>query len=298
MKIVVTGALGHIGSGLVRSLLGHEVIMIDNFSTNRYTSLFNLKGNYRFIQADITKCELTKIFNDSDVVIHLAAIVDAENSFDTEDEVNRVNFEGTKQVAIACKLTNVPMIFASTTSVYGVQENEVDETCQTLMPQSPYADFKIRAENYLKSLDGLRFTIIRMGTIFGKSPGMRFHTAVNKFCLQASIGQPITVWKTAMHQNRPYLDLVDAIRAIEFILYDKIYNNEIYNLVTVNTTVSNILDIIGNTIFDISINYVDSRIMNQLSYTVSSNKFKSLGFEFIGNIEDGINETLEILSFR
>ena len=63
---------------------------------------------------------------------------------------------------------------------------------------------------------GLRFITCRFGTIFGTSIGMRFHTAVNKFCWQAVIGQPITVWRTALHQYRPYLDLKDAVKAIVY----------------------------------------------------------------------------------
>ena len=54
---------------------------------------------------------------------------------------------------------------------------------------------------------GLKGVSCRFGTIFGASPGMRFHTAVNKFCWQAVMGQPITVWSTAYDQKRPYLEV-------------------------------------------------------------------------------------------
>ena len=60
--------------------------------------------------------------------------------------------------------------------------------------------------------------ILRFGTIFGISPGMRFHTAVNKFCFQASIGEPLTVWRTAYDQMRPYLYLNDAMKAFRLII--------------------------------------------------------------------------------
>ena len=67
MKILVTGALGHIGSRLVRELPFSfprvEIVMVDNLSTQRYCSLFNLpkEGNYRFVEADITKIDLAPL---------------------------------------------------------------------------------------------------------------------------------------------------------------------------------------------------------------------------------------------
>lgn len=115
------------------------------------------------------------------------------------------------------------MLFLSTTSVYGTQREVVDEMCsvEELKPQSPYAASKLQAEQLLKSMgeeSGLQFVTVRFGTVFGKSVGMRFHTAINKFCWQASTARPITVWRTAMHQKRPYLHVSDAVRALHFIL--------------------------------------------------------------------------------
>ena len=60
--------------------------------------------------------------------------------------------------------------------------------------------------------------VLRLGTIFGPSPGMRFHTAVNKFIFYAVTGRPLTVWSDAVALVRPYLALEDAVAAIEFIL--------------------------------------------------------------------------------
>src|SRR5207253_6086819 len=114
------------------------------------------------------------------------------------------------------------LIFISTTSVYGSQTEVVDEDCPVtnLRPQSPYAESKLKAELLLHAVEqteGLRFAVCRFGTIFGTSVGMRFHTAINKFCWQAVTGQPITVWRSALHQQRPYLDLTDAVEAVNFI---------------------------------------------------------------------------------
>jgi nucleoside-diphosphate-sugar epimerase len=306
MKIIVTGALGHIGSQLIRELPtmfpGSEIVLIDNLSTQRYCSLFNLpaSGQYYFLEADVLTADLISIFEGATAVVHLAAITDATNSFKIKEAVERVNFTGTERVVQACRKVDCALIFPSTTSVYGSQSDEVDEDCliSDLKPQSPYAEAKLRAERLLQNLakeKALSFVICRLGTIFGTSVGMRFHTAINKFCWQAVMGQPLTVWKTAMHQHRPYLDLGDAVEAIKFIIQKELYDGRVYNVVTTNSSVVRIVDIISRYVNEISIEYVDTQIMNQLSYNVSNNRFCDLGFVFKGDLEQGIRRTIDLL---
>jgi UDP-glucose 4-epimerase len=305
-KIVVTGALGHIGSRLIRELPAAfpdaEIVMLDDLSTQRYCSLFNLPscGKFRFVEADILKTELEHVFQNARAVIHLAAITNAAGSFEIAEQVEMVNFQGTERVARACMATSTPLVFLSTTSVYGTQSDVVDESCVVaeLQPQSPYAESKLKSEQLLEKLaadNGLRHVIMRLGTIFGTSIGMRFHTAINKFCWQAVTGQPITVWRTALDQKRPYLDLTDSVEAIKFVLKKDLFDANIYNVLTVNATVREIVEIISAHVPDVAIGYVDTRIMNQLSYTVLNERFKALGFEFRGSLPGGIADTIELL---
>jgi nucleoside-diphosphate-sugar epimerase len=305
MKIVVTGALGHIGSKLIRYIPQvfpeAEIVMIDDLSSQRYCSLFNLppNGRYRFIEADVLTADFAAVFSGADCVVHLAAITNAAGTFEMGEQVERVNYMGTNRVANMCLESGCPMIFISTTSVYGSQEKVVDENCplSDLIPQSPYADSKLKAEILLETLGkekGLQFVTCRFGTIFGVSVGMRFHTAVNKFCWQAVMGQPITVWRTALNQYRPYLDLGDAMEVLGFIIRKDMYDMRVYNALTTNATVREIIDIISNYVPDLSIQYVDAAIMNQLSYHVSNDRLKNLGFEFHGNLAKGISETIQL----
>ena len=304
MKIIITGALGHIGSKLIRDipkhLHNHQFVLIDSLITERYSSLYQLpKGiHYTFIHSDIFEIDYSNILRDTVAVIHLAAITDAERSVDREEEVNRINLEGTEYIARACAKNNVPLIMISTTSVYGSQDAKVDESCDQLKPQSPYASSKLKAEMLLKQLsteEGLRFVTLRFGTIFGTSIGMRFHTAVNKFCWQATLKQPISVWETAYDQHRPYLDISDATKLIFYIIEKNLFNNETYNAVTTNATVRDIVDIISKEIRDVNIEFVNSKIMNQLSYHVVSKRIHELGFKFEGDLIEGIQETLQQL---
>lgn len=304
MKIVVTGALGHIGSYLIRDfpqrVQGAEILMIDNLSTQRYASLFNLghSANYRFVEGDILGMDLAPLLEGA-AVIHLAGATDAAGSLKNRKAIEE-NLGLTKRVAEACIESGASMLFPSTTSVYGTQEDTVDEDCrpEDLKPQSPYAETKLREEELLQELGAsrnLRYVICRLGTICGTSPGMRFHTAVNKFCWQAVMGQPVTVWRTAYEQKRPYLDLFDAARAIEFIVRKDLFDRRIYNVLSVNSTVREIVEIIRRFIPDLQVESTESKIMNQLSYEVSNQRFRNLDFEFKGSLEIGIRDTIELL---
>ncbi len=306
MKLFVTGALGHIGSRLIReatvSLPSPEIVMIDNLSTQRYPSLFDLPpgASYRFLEGDVLTADLPALMAGADAVIHLAAVTDAAGSLQMREKVEYVNFNTTRRVAESCVLLGLPMIHLSSTSVYGAATAVVDEDCpdDDLKPQSPYAETKLREERFLIDMaqrQGLRHITFRFGTIVGTAPGMRFHTAVNKFCWQAVFGQPLTVWRTALEQRRPYLDLADALKAIFFFLQRDIFDGRVYNVVTRNLTVAEIIDMIRTHIDDLVIDYVDSEIMNQLSYEVADNRIRARGFACDGDLGKSVAATIAML---
>ncbi|MDI6738902.1 MAG: SDR family oxidoreductase [Candidatus Edwardsbacteria bacterium] len=305
MKMIVTGALGHIGSAFIRALPPgrfEEIGIIDNLLTQRYPSLFDLPhgAGIRFYEEDIVEADLDRHFLGAGVVVHLAAITDAESSIERAELVRRVNCLGTERVVQACLRAGCRLLFTSTTSVYGSQRSVIDESCpeSKLKPQSPYAETKLAAEQLIARAGqdhGLRHFTGRLGTIFGTSIGMRFHTAVNKFIWQACQGKPVTVWRTAMDQCRPYLDLEDAVRAFRHIIDCDLFTGQTYNIVTANYTVNQILEHIRREVPDLSVNYVDSRIMNQLSYTVTGQKFRDTGFVYQGDLARQVSNTVRLL---
>jgi nucleoside-diphosphate-sugar epimerase len=248
----------------------------------------------------VLEYDLKKLTDGADVAVHLAAITDAAGSFEIREKVEYENFTASKRLAEACSKTGTPIIHLSSTSVYGTQNDRVDEACPAsdLKPQSPYAETKLREEKFLVSLgniSGLRFVTCRFGTICGVSPGMRFHTAVNKFCWQAVLGQPLTVWTTAYDQKRPYLDLIEAVEALIFIISHNLFDGTVYNVLTANLTVRDIVDMIREKIGYVEVQFVESPIMNQLSYEVCNRRLKEQGFQSTGSLERGIAQTIELL---
>lgn len=306
MKILITGGLGHIGSYILRNLkLDKKIhfIIVDNLATQRYTSLFNLNKycSFEFHNIDVAINDIGNLIKKSNFVIHLAAITDAEGSFKIKKKVNFNNYESTKKIVISSKKYNKPLIYASSTSVYGPVKKIIDETLpfSYFLPQSPYAKSKLKEENLIRSFNSknFKFLILRLGTIFGKSPGMRFHTAVNKFCWQAANKLPLTIWKNALNKKRPYLDLKDFVRVLSFLIKQNKFNGSIINVVSNNYTVKDLLIFIKK--FEkIKVKYVKSKILNQESYIVKNNYLSDKKFKMKGNLLKTIKDTIEILKNR
>ena len=218
-------------------------------------------------------------------------------AFERAAELEANNFAATEKIAAACREAGARLIHLSSTSVYGSQNALVSEDCtlDELKPQSPYATTKLKEEELVQSLAksrGLKAIVFRFGTIFGASAGMRYHTAVNKFCWQAVMRQPLSIWNGAYEQKRPYLDLVDAVRAIAFVIKQDLFDGRVYNVLTLNATVRNIVECIREFVPDVQLSFVNSPIMNQLSYEVSCERFRDRGFTFAGDIRRGIGETV------
>lgn len=303
MRLIITGGLGHIGTGLLNKTNSikylKEIIIIDSLISNKLHSLFKLKSKVpiKFIDSDVISLNLKKILKNNDIIVHLAAITNAPESFKNKKKIYLNNFYSTKKIVDAATKKNIKCIFFSSTSVYGSNDRIMYEDDRTnLNPQSPYAGCKIKEENYILKTakrKKLNSVILRLGTIFGISKGMRFHTAVNKFCYQASLKKPVTIWKTAYNQKRPYLDLIDGVNCIKFIISKSLFQNEIYNVVTNNISIKDLLKNIKK-YKKVKVAFVSNKIMNQLSYEASSEKLLKKGFQIKGNLDKQIKKTLDL----
>jgi len=303
MKILVTGGCGHIGSYFIENL--HKIkkvkkaIVIDSLKSNRINSLFNIskKNKVDFYIKDLNDPNSLNEFKKVNIIFHFASMTNAEKSFGKKKEMYLNNLNCFNTVLNYCEKNNTKLIHISSTSVYGKQAEIVDENCEKkyLKPQSPYAKIKLIEENLLKKRKKIKYNTFRFGTIAGVSKGIRFHTAVNSFCLSTALNEKIKVYKTALHQFRPYLSLDDSFKLFKFCIEKNFFKNDIYNVVSNNFTVNDILDKIKKVKKKIKVQFISSPIMNQLSYHVDKTKLKKSGLFLNSNLNKEIVNTLSLL---
>ena len=295
-EILITGGLGHIGSHMIKNLnKDYNLTIVDNLHSQRYCTLFNMERKINFIDCSFGDLE-TEFLNNYDAILHLGAITNAAASFRNKEELEYINIVETKKLINKVALSDAKLfIFPSSTSVYGKAKEVMYENDDNVNPQSPYAKSKISIENHIKKTENLNYVILRLGTIFGTSIGMRFHTAINKFCYQAAFGKDLTVWKENYNQHRPYLGLNDAVTAVETVLKNPDCYNETYNVLTDNYKLSDIIELIKGC-KDININYVDTPLLNQFSYYVNCDKIKNLGYTPEDNLEKVISTTIGLFN--
>ena len=296
MKILITGAFGHIGSHVIKNTYKikkiKKIYLVDNISNERFNLLFEINNKkFNFIYGDLTDKKFCKRLPKTDVVLHLASITNAEKSFENKKKVFKNNLGCFKNVLDYCGRTGAKLIHISSTSVYGDQKGIVNELSK-LKPLSPYAEVKRKEEIVLIKQSKVKYITLRFGTISGFSKGMRFHTAVNKFCFNAIMKLPIPVWGKALNLYRPYLSLKDAFKIIKFILSKNFFPSEIFNILSENKTVKQILDIIKKNNHKIKIKYIDSKILNQFAYKTSKEKIEKFDIKLNSKISNDIKETL------
>jgi nucleoside-diphosphate-sugar epimerase len=247
--------------------------------------------NCNFINCDIRdKKKLKSIISKYDAVIWLAAIV-GDGACNINPLVTKeINLDSIKFLK---KIFKKRIIFFSTCSVYGAQDGLLTENSKT-NPLSIYAQTKVEAE---KVLEGTNSVIFRLGTIHGKSEGMRFHTAINKFCLQLAFSKNITIWRKNYNFVRPYLCLEDFSQIISKIINKNfIIYNQIYNLVSNNIKLKDIIQELKGIKKNLLIKFVNTKLINQHSYFVSNKKIKKYGFKFTGNLKKHVARTVQLFT--
>jgi UDP-glucose 4-epimerase len=306
MNLLITGVCGHIGSYLLENINKikkiNKIYLIDNLENEKASSLFKIKSKkkiYFFLRDLKNKKALTDIKN-VDIVIHLASITNAAASFVKKKKLYENNLGCFNNVINFCIKSRAKLIHISSTSIYGKAKGIVheDSGIKDINPQSPYAEVKFLEENILKkNSKKIKFTSFRFGTIVGPSKGMRFHTAVNNFCLRATINDYINIYKTAKNQYRPYLSIRDSFKVFKFCIEKNFFKNDIFNALSGNFTTYEILNKIKKIKKKIKIKYVNSPIMNQLSYHVDKNKLSKSGLILNSNLDIDIKKTIKLLNY-
>ncbi len=239
MKILVTGGAGFIGSHLVDLLLkeGHDVTVIDNFSTGRMENLTQQKDNKSLtvIEADVS--DLDKIipyFDAVDTVFHLAALADIVPSIENPVQYYKANVSGTLCVVEASRLRGVKkLIYVASSSCYGIPEAYPTPEMSKASPQYPYALTKYLGEQialHWGKTYKLPVVSLRLFNVYGpRSRTSGTYGAVfGVFLAQKLAGLPFTVVGDGS-QKRDFIYVSDVVEALIKAAYSDV-KNEIFNV--------------------------------------------------------------------
>ncbi|HRW50832.1 MAG TPA: NAD-dependent epimerase/dehydratase family protein [Caldilinea sp.] len=201
-QVLVTGAAGFVGSHLSEQLLaaGHTVVGVDAFipyypraikERNLATALAN--PAYTFHELDLRRAELAPVLDGVEIVFHTAAMAGLLKSWQQFEEYMSCNILATQRLLDAAVAANVGhFLHCSTSSVYG--RFATGDERAPLAPISPYGITKLAAEELCRAYgekDGLRFTILRLFSVYG--PRQRPDMGYNIFIRKLLAGETITV---------------------------------------------------------------------------------------------------------
>jgi UDP-glucose 4-epimerase len=269
-----------------------QVVVVDNLSPGRLESvsyLFPQAGDrLQFLRTDLRRQanvdEVFERFGTPDAVVHLAAVVDAAATLDNEGKrilCEEVNDHATVALARrAVELGVRTFVANSSTSVYGHGGSAVLTEESPCHPVTPYGRTKLASERILDLQSAATDVIVfRPATVFGWAPGYRYEVAVNLLALYAHVGVPLTIHRTNMHKNRPYLSIEDCVRVLEMAIAEPAkLAGQLWNAVSFNLSLSDILAVIFRIYPSASYQYTEAELVNQINFTVSGEKLYAAGF--------------------
>jgi nucleoside-diphosphate-sugar epimerase len=220
-RYLVTGGSGFIGSNIVDELLhrNQEVAVLDNLSTGRKENLAGVRDRIAFHEADIRDLDkIRPLFQNTDYVIHLAALPSVPRSVADPITSNAVNIDGTLNVLVAARDAKVKrVVFAASSSAYG--DNPVLPRVETHIPRplSPYALTKLAGEYYcvmFTRLYGLEAVALRYFNIFGprQNPDSPYTGVLSIFIAAYLRGQTPTIFGDG-EQSRDFTFVSNAVDA-------------------------------------------------------------------------------------
>ena len=292
-KAVVTGGAGFIGSNLVRALLkeGVEVAVVDNFAAGRIDGRIVEGAIYH----EIDILDLSKhlhIFNDVDVVFHLAALPRIQDTIDHPVETAETNVQGTLIVLEAARAGGArKLIFSSSAAVYGDQDALPLSEDLPAQPKSPYGLHKYVGEQMCQlwsDLYGLPTVCLRYFNVYGpgSDPSGAYALVTGRFLDLRRQGKALTVAGDGSN-TRDYVHVSDVARAnIAAAMNDHVGKGEVINIGSgQETSVAQLADLIGG-----PIERTEPRLETPRSVADVSRAKELLGWETVTLLEEGIAE--------
>lgn len=295
--ILVVGGAGYIGSLLVERLLrkGYKVRVLDSLvyggeplrAVRDNPSFELMAGDCRNIQ------DVVKAVRGVDSIVQLAAIVGDPACEQDRTSALEINYAATRMLIEIAKGHGVSrLIFASSCSVYGATEVEVDEQ-SPVSPVSFYGRTKVDSERALieSGTDAFHPTILRFATVFGLSHRPRFDLVVNLLSAKAAQEGVITIYNGC--QWRPFIHVRDLVEAVVLVLESptRLVGGQVLNVgdSRLNYTLSDVAEVIGEVFPATRVEYVDNS--DRRNYRVSFRKIEEdLGFHASCSLRDGVEE--------
>ncbi len=237
-KIIVTGGAGFIGSHLVERLVkeGHQVIVLDNFSTGQSRNLSHLTSaqNLSIQKLDVSNFDdILPHFKNIEWVFHLAALADIVPSIEKPLDYYRSNVTGTFSVLEASRLSGIErFVYAASSSCYGIPDVYPTSESALIRPQYPYALTKYLGEeavmhwNQVYKLPGLSLRLFNVYGPRARTSGT-YGAVFGIFLAQKLAKKPFTIVGDGK-QTRDFTyvtDVVDAmLKAAQSNLSGEIFN--------------------------------------------------------------------------
>ena len=262
-RTLVTGGAGFIGSHICDSLLeiGDEVVCIDDLSTGSMENISHLLNNPKFRFVDIDINDSSRLLEELDGVSrvsHQAAIGSVPRSVKDPSTTMRANVMGTLSLLDCCKKAEVrKVVFASSSSVYGDNQDLPKVETKTGKALSPYALSKSIGENMMRlysEIYGFDTICLRYFNVFGprQSPNGPYAAVIPLFIQNAISGKKSKIFGDGL-QSRDFSyvsNVVDAnVRALS--LDEKTGQNLVMNIACGGKiTVSELHDSISRIIYE------------------------------------------------
>lgn len=242
---LVTGGAGFIGSNLIRTLLQYKdvrITCIDNFDPfynaaikERNIAGLAASGRFHLLPFNLDSVTVAELKNSitvvPDAIIHLAARAGVRPSILNPQAYQQTNIAGTQTLLDYAVQTGVQkFVFASSSSVYGINQNLPWNEKERLLPISPYAMTKLAGEglgHVYSHLYGLQFIALRFFTVYG--PGQRPDLAIHKFTKAILQEAPIPVFGNGS-TSRDYTYIDDIVQGIISAIHYRESTYEIINL--------------------------------------------------------------------
>lgn len=219
MKALVTGGAGFIGHHLVARLLadGHEVRVLDNFSTGRRERLAD--ADVELVEGDLRSYErVHTAVRGVETVFHLGAMPSVPRSIQDPLTSNAVNVDGTLHVLLASRDENVRrVVFASSSSIFGSNPALPKSELDLPMPVSPYGVSKLAAEQHCAAFHavyGLETIALRLFNVFGprQDPLSQYAAVVPRFISALLSGDQPKIYGDGL-QTRDFTFVADVVSA-------------------------------------------------------------------------------------